>query len=104
MRRTRLITTRPARTRTTTSTDMSSAGAPLVGLLDHPEVDEGLGVAHAVDRPQLLGQEVEEGRIVLAPDLDQDVVGAGRDHDVVDLGKRAGTYDILIEVVCEDNS
>ena len=37
------------------------ARAPLVGLLDHPQVDERLGVADAVDGPQTLRQEAGAG-------------------------------------------
>src|SRR5215210_3874767 len=62
-----------------------SASAPLVGLLDHPQVHEGLRLADAVDGAQLLGQELEERLVVLADDLDEEVERPGSDDDVVDL-------------------
>src|SRR5215207_147722 len=40
------------------------AGPPLVGLLDHPQIHEGLGLAHALDGAQLLGQEAQQCLVV----------------------------------------
>src|SRR2546422_361881 len=62
-----------------------SASPPLIGLLDHPQVDERLRVTHAVDHPKLVCEEREQGLVVLADGLDQEVVRSGGDHDVVDL-------------------
>src|SRR5262245_36033527 len=66
--------------------DDSSAGPPLVRLLDHPQVDEGLGLSDALDRSEALGQEAQQRLVVLADGLDQQVVRARSDHDVVDFG------------------
>ena len=77
---------RPA-TRLRSTSRSSLAGAPLVGLLHHPQVDERFGVPNAVDGPQTLRQEPEQALVVLADGLDEDVVRPGRDDDVVDLGE-----------------
>src|SRR5258708_30446203 len=67
-------------------TNDALASPPLVGLLHHPEVDECLGLANAIDRAEPFGEEPQEALVVLAYGLDEDVVGPGRDDDVVDLG------------------
>ena len=66
------------RPRTGRAASRRLARAPLVRLLDHPEVDERLRLAHPVDRPQALGEEAEQALVVLADGLDQDVVRARR--------------------------
>src|SRR6186997_935482 len=65
----------------------------LVGLLDQPQVHEGLGLADTIDGTEPVGQEPEERLVVLADGLDEQVVGPGRDDDVVHfghLGERLG--------------
>src|SRR6478736_547708 len=63
-----------------------SARAPLIRLLDHSKVHERLGLANAIDGTQFLRQEPQQRLVVLADGLDQEVVRAGGDDDVVDLG------------------
>ena len=55
-----------------------SARAVLVGLLDQPQVDERLRLAHAVDGPESVGQEGQQRLVVLADGLDEQVVRARR--------------------------
>ena len=59
-----------------------SARPPLVRLLDDSQVDERLGLAHAVDVPQPVHQEGQEGLVVGTDGLYEDVVVAGGDHGV----------------------
>ena len=65
------------------------SGCPTDKPADHPQVDEGLGVADAFNPPQFFRQELEQRGVVLADHLDEHVVGSRRDDHVVDLGKRA---------------
>src|SRR3954452_793041 len=62
-----------------------SAGAPLLRLLHHAELDERVGLADSQDLPQSFGEEAQQGVVVLAHGLDEEVVRTGGDDDVVDL-------------------
>src|SRR5512135_841770 len=55
-------------------TSLVLAGPPLVGLLEHPQVDERLSLANAVDRAEPVDDEEQQGVVVHAQGLDEDIV------------------------------
>src|SRR4051812_44890654 len=63
------------------------AGPPLVALLHQPEVHERLRYPNPGDLAEPLAKELEQVLVVLRDALDEDVVRAGGDHDVVGLGE-----------------
>src|SRR5882757_3228327 len=67
----------------------SSSGPPGIGLLLEPQIYEGLGRADARYGSDLRVDHFEEMLVVARGELDEEVVRAGADDDVVDLGVRA---------------
>src|SRR4029079_15734989 len=66
--------------RLTSSVSGRITSPPWIGLLDHPQIHERLGLADPFDGAQSLRQEAQERFVGLADGLDQQAVRPRRDH------------------------